>query len=156
MYREIQAKSALNKLKRKVPYRWDLNIFRGCEHACHYCYARYSHKYLGSEDFDADIYVKTNVVDVLSRELFCRAKQSGVDYALCGTLYLRGSTRNHFFSFLENDFPGFMEAYRKLYVRGGADARYKARLYRMVNAVRKEYGLSGSYTKPMKDKLSSR
>ena len=69
MYREIQAKSALKMLRRKVPYRWDLNIYRGCEHACHYCYARYSHKYLGSEDFDGDIYVKSNIVDVLSREL---------------------------------------------------------------------------------------
>lgn len=31
---ETKCDSALNKLKRKIPYGWDLNIYRGCEHGC--------------------------------------------------------------------------------------------------------------------------
>ena len=68
-YREVQAKSALHKLKRKVPYGWDLNIYRGCEHACRYCYALYSHKYINSTDYFGEIFVKTNIVDLLEMEL---------------------------------------------------------------------------------------
>jgi DNA repair photolyase len=89
-------------------------------------------------------------------ELFCRAKKTDVDYALCGTLYLRGSTRQHFISFLERDFPGLLAAFRKLYARGGAGTQYKTDLYKVVNAVRKKFAISGSYTKPMKDKLNCR
>ena len=71
IYNELQVKSALNKLKRKNPYGWDLNIYRGCAHGCKYCYAMYSHDYLGSkgEAFAQDIYVKTNIVEELEKEL---------------------------------------------------------------------------------------
>jgi len=67
--REICCESALNKLKRKIPYGWDLNIYRGCEHSCKYCYAIYSHKYLKDEDYFGSIYVKTNIVEKLEKEL---------------------------------------------------------------------------------------
>jgi len=67
--KEMQCESALNKLKRKVPFGWDLNIYRGCNHACRYCYAIYSHQYLNSDGFYDDIYVKTNIVEHLEREL---------------------------------------------------------------------------------------
>jgi len=67
--KEIRCESALTKLKRKVPYGWDLNIYRGCRHACRYCYAIYSHQYLNSDGFYDDIHVKSNIVDVLEREL---------------------------------------------------------------------------------------
>ena len=67
--KELKCESALNKLKRKVPFGWDLNIYRGCSHACRYCYAIYSHQYLNSEGFYDDIYVKTNIVEHLEREL---------------------------------------------------------------------------------------
>ena len=69
IYNEISAQSALNKLKRKIPYGWDLNIYRGCQHGCRYCYALYSHQYLGSEQFSHEIYIKTNVVELLEKEL---------------------------------------------------------------------------------------
>lgn len=68
-YKEVLCASALNPLKRKVPYGWDLNIYRGCGHACRYCYAIYSHAYLNSDGFYDDIHVKTNIVEVLEREL---------------------------------------------------------------------------------------
>lgn len=69
MFHEIQIKTALNKLKRKMPYAWDLNIYRGCTHHCHYCYVLYSHQHLESKNFFQDVYVKTNIVEVLEREL---------------------------------------------------------------------------------------
>ena len=70
IYNEIRVQSALNKLKRKVPYGWDLNIYRGCGHGCHYCYAMYSHDYIDTaKSFHNDIYVKTNIVEQLEKEL---------------------------------------------------------------------------------------
>ena len=68
-YKKIYCKTALNRLKRRVPYRWDLNIYRGCEHGCRYCYAIYSHDYLGSKDYYREIFVKTNIAEKLEREL---------------------------------------------------------------------------------------
>lgn len=65
---KIICSSALNKLKRKVPYGWDLNIFRGCQNGCKYCYAMYSHDYLGEDDF-SKVFVKTNIVEQLDKEL---------------------------------------------------------------------------------------
>lgn len=67
--KEITSQSALNKLKRKIPYGWDLNIFRGCGHGCKYCYAIYSHDYLNDSNYFGNIYVKTNIVDRLEDEL---------------------------------------------------------------------------------------
>lgn len=68
-YKEMTCTIACNKLKRKIPYGWDLNIYRGCEHGCKYCYAMYSHDYLGSEEYFKDIYVKTNIVERLEDQL---------------------------------------------------------------------------------------
>ena len=69
--KEITAKVALNRLRKKLPYSWDLNIYRGCIHGCKYCFARYSHQYLkeNSDNFFSDVFVKTNIAEVLDREL---------------------------------------------------------------------------------------
>ena len=56
----------------RVPFRWTVNPYRGCTHSCHYCFARAFHTYLDmgvGEDFSSKIVVKTNVVEVLRREL---------------------------------------------------------------------------------------
>jgi DNA repair photolyase len=68
-YKEITCSAACNRLKRKIPFAWDLNIYRGCEHGCKYCYAMYSHEYLDSEEYFDDIYVKTNIVEQLEKQL---------------------------------------------------------------------------------------
>jgi len=68
-YKEINCDKALNKLQRKMPYSWDLNLYRGCEHGCKYCYAMYSHEYLNSEAYFSDIHVKTNVIEQLEKQL---------------------------------------------------------------------------------------
>ena len=59
----------MHKIKKKIPYRWDLNIYRGCGHACKYCFAIYSHDYLNDNNYFDNIYVKTNIVEVLESKL---------------------------------------------------------------------------------------
>lgn len=284
VYREITCASACNKLKRKIPYGWDLNIYRGCEHECRYCYAMYSNQYLGSGDYFKDIYVKTNIVRELEKELsapgwkreviniggvtdsyqpaesiyqlmpdilklmiryqtpciistksdlilrdydliaelaeityvnvaatitcmdegirkkiepngaesrkrfqmlkefsktnastglhfmpiipyltdsrenvdelYHMAKESQVGYVLPGTLYLRGKTRNVFFDFISREYPDLYQPLQALYQTGGAPKAYKNQLYQMVNELKETYGLSGSYSKLMKEKLN--
>ncbi|WP_061964615.1 Rv2578c family radical SAM protein [Demequina aurantiaca] len=73
-FHEVVAKSALNKVGAgsAVPFTWTINPYRGCSHACVYCFARTSHKYLeldAGQDFDSQVIVKVNVADVLQREL---------------------------------------------------------------------------------------
>ena len=69
MYKEIEAKIALNRIKREVPAPFDLNIYRGCAHRCQYCYALYSHRYLESDNFYDEVFVKTNIATRLDAEL---------------------------------------------------------------------------------------
>ncbi|MCU0113845.1 DNA repair photolyase [Curtobacterium sp. MCBA15_007] len=74
-FHEVLAKSALNRVPSadgSGTYGWTINPYRGCSHACVYCFARPTHTYLefdGGADFDQQIVVKTNVADVLRREL---------------------------------------------------------------------------------------
>ena len=70
-YQEVTCRSALNGVK-GMPFNWTLNPYRGCTHACHYCFARrYQTQFeLGpGDEFSSVIFVKTNLVDVLKREL---------------------------------------------------------------------------------------
>lgn len=71
MYKKIIAKSALNKNDNYfTPYRYDLNVYRGCEHNCSYCYAMYSHKYLDDDkNFFNNVYFKENIAEILDKEL---------------------------------------------------------------------------------------
>lgn len=68
-YSEMCVSTALTQLKRKVPYGWDLNLYRGCEHGCQYCYAMYTHDYLAGGDFFTDIHCKTNIIELLDKAL---------------------------------------------------------------------------------------
>jgi DNA repair photolyase len=72
-FHEVRAKSALNKVP-EGPYGfgWTVNPYRGCSHACVYCFARPTHTYLGFDagrDFEREIVVKTNAPEVLRAEL---------------------------------------------------------------------------------------
>ena len=70
---EIQCKTLLNRIDvPKFPFRWTLNPYRGCRHACRYCYARPTHEFWGLDagrDFEQRIFAKTNAPEVLRREL---------------------------------------------------------------------------------------
>jgi DNA repair photolyase len=70
-YQEIACRSALNAVK-GMPFAWTLNPYRGCTHACHYCFARrYQTQFeLGpGDEFSSLIFVKVNFAEVLRREL---------------------------------------------------------------------------------------
>jgi len=70
-YQEVHVRSAITSTK-GMPFKWALNPYRGCTHACEYCYARkyQRHLELGTgDDFSSIIFVKRNVADVLAREL---------------------------------------------------------------------------------------
>jgi DNA repair photolyase len=71
---EVRAKTALNRVPdaSRVPFRWTVNPYRGCSHACVYCFARPTHEYLdfdAGRDFEREIVVKVNVPEVLRAEL---------------------------------------------------------------------------------------
>ena len=70
-YREVTVKSALTRVQ-GMPFAWSLNPYRGCAHACTYCYARDYHARMGRDSgagFDREIEVKINFPDVLRGEL---------------------------------------------------------------------------------------
>jgi DNA repair photolyase len=70
-YEEKRCRSALNRVQ-DMSFRWSLNPYQGCVHGCHYCYARRYHGFLeldASQDFPTVIFVKTNIVERLRREM---------------------------------------------------------------------------------------
>jgi DNA repair photolyase len=75
---EVRAKSVLNRVpeKSQMPFRWTINPYRGCSHACNFCFARPTHKYLdfdAGRDFEREIVVKVNAPEVLRAELARRS-----------------------------------------------------------------------------------
>ena len=67
---EVEAKSIINPIPytKNMPFEYTINCYRGCSHACVYCFARSSHDYLGlniAEDFDRKIVVKINAVELV-------------------------------------------------------------------------------------------
>jgi DNA repair photolyase len=70
----VNAKRILNHVPgpSRAPANWTINVYRGCSHACRYCFARPTHEYLGfniGADFDHKIVVKINAVEKLRAEL---------------------------------------------------------------------------------------
>lgn len=70
---EERCKSAISEnASPDVGFRFGVNPYRGCFHACAYCYARPTHQYWGfgaGTDFDRKIIVKVNVAERLREEL---------------------------------------------------------------------------------------
>lgn len=71
-YREVTVKSALTRVPGMPYFSWSLNPYKGCAHACTYCYARDYHARMGRDTgagFDREVDVKVNFADVLRAEL---------------------------------------------------------------------------------------
>jgi DNA repair photolyase len=290
-YKEIICKSACIKTKRKMPYKWDLNIYRGCEHRCKYCYAMYYHKYLEnnysessvSDKFFDNIHVKTNIGVELEKQIakpswkndiiaigtvtdsyqpiekeyelmpqilevlikhktpaiistksnlvlrdldlinelseityiniagtvtsmddkinlslepnaikskeriamlkkvrketnastglhfmpiipylndsyenvdmvFKNMKLANIHYTISGPLNLYGKTRTYFSDFLKQDFPDFYKKISLLYKTGKLDKRYSQELFRKINKIKNDHGVSTNYMKIIKEK----
>jgi len=75
MIKEIQAKTVIHKHDKAFPVMLDLNPYRGCTIGCKYCFAQYSHYYIGLDNFFRDILVKTNAAQCLDLELHKKRKQ---------------------------------------------------------------------------------
>ena len=68
----LPVKSILNEChSERVPFRWTVNPYRGCEFGCKYCYARYTHEYmeLDGGEFETKIYVKQDAGPLAERDL---------------------------------------------------------------------------------------
>src|SRR6202521_897680 len=68
----LPVKSILNRCdSTRVPFEWTINPYRGCEFACKYCYARYTHEYmeLDGSEFEKKIYVKKDAAPLLANDI---------------------------------------------------------------------------------------
>src|SRR5215831_2560676 len=73
-YFSLPVRSLLNRCvsKREMPFTWTINPYRGCEFACKYCYARYTHEFMEMRDgieFEQKIYAKQHAAELLGQEL---------------------------------------------------------------------------------------
>jgi DNA repair photolyase len=72
-FHEVRARSALNRVPSgRYGFNWTINPYRGCTHACCYCFARRTHAFLdldAGRDFEREIVVKVNVPELLRAEL---------------------------------------------------------------------------------------
>ncbi|WEH36736.1 Rv2578c family radical SAM protein [Streptomyces sp. AM 4-1-1] len=73
-FHEIRARSIVNRVPgaSRMPFEWTVNPYRGCTHACVYCFARKTHSYLDLDTglgFDSQIVVKVNAPELLRRQL---------------------------------------------------------------------------------------
>ena len=70
----VNARTIVNRVpaSSRMPFGYTINAYRGCSHACTYCFARPTHTYLGlgiGEDFERKIVVKVNAVERLRRRV---------------------------------------------------------------------------------------
>jgi DNA repair photolyase len=73
-YFTLEARSLLSRVvsQRNLPFTWAINPYRGCEFACKYCYARYTHEFMELRDgidFERKIFVKQQAAELLRRDL---------------------------------------------------------------------------------------
>jgi len=72
-YFTLPTRSLLNRVvsNRNLPFTWAINPYRGCEFACKYCYARYTHEFMEMSDLDFErkIFVKQHAAELLRQEL---------------------------------------------------------------------------------------
>ncbi|HCA84071.1 MAG TPA: radical SAM protein [Streptomyces sp.] len=110
-FHEVRARSIVNRVPgaSRMPFEWTVNPYRGCTHACVYCFARKTHSYLDldtSIGFDSQIVVKVNAPELLRRQLGSRRWQG--EHIAMGTnvdCYQRAEGRYRLM-------PGIIEALR--------------------------------------------
>ncbi|MET9496534.1 Rv2578c family radical SAM protein [Streptomyces sp. NPDC006552] len=110
-FHEVRARSIVNRVPgaSRMPFEWTVNPYRGCTHACVYCFARNTHRYLDLDTglgFDSQIVVKVNAPELLRRHLSSRRWHG--DHIAMGTnvdCYQRAEGRYRLM-------PGIIEALR--------------------------------------------
>ncbi len=72
-YRALEARSLLNRcVSTRMPFDWTVNPYRGCAMGCRYCYAAYTHEFMGlatPESFHTTVFVKRGALDETARRL---------------------------------------------------------------------------------------
>ncbi len=97
----VNARRVINEVPAasRMPFRYTINAYRGCSHACTYCFARPTHEYLGlgiGEDFERKLVVKVNAVERVRAEV--RSARWRGDHIAMGTNtdpYQRAEGRYH-------------------------------------------------------------
>ena len=83
-YFSLPVRSLLNRCtSARIPFTWTINPYRGCEFACKYCYARYTHEFMEMRDgldFERKIYVKQRSAELLRHDL--KRVKPGEDIAI--------------------------------------------------------------------------
>jgi DNA repair photolyase len=83
-YFTLPVRSLLNRCTgARMPFTWTINPYRGCEFACKYCYARYTHEFMEMRDgveFEQKIYAKQRAAELLHQEF--RRVKPGEDIAI--------------------------------------------------------------------------
>src|SRR6266498_3146127 len=81
VYRELRARNLLNRpISARMPFEWTVNPYRGCAMGCRYCYATYTHEFMGldtPEDFHRVVYVKTGAEAETARRLVPVVRKGG-------------------------------------------------------------------------------
>jgi DNA repair photolyase len=85
VYRSLETRSLLNRCDSpRMPFEWTVNPYRGCAMGCRYCYATYTHEFLGiatPEEFHSSVFVKRGGEDATAAAL-ARAARRGQRIAL--------------------------------------------------------------------------
>jgi DNA repair photolyase len=87
-FMHVHARRIINEVPAasRMPFKYTINVYRGCSHACTYCFARPTHEYLGLDigtDFERRLVVKVNAVERLRAEL--RSPRWAGDHIAMGT-----------------------------------------------------------------------
>ncbi len=82
-YFTLGTRSLLSRVvsQRNLPFTWAINPYRGCEFACKYCYARYTHEFMELRegvDFERKIFVKQQAAALLRSELKKVKRDEGI------------------------------------------------------------------------------
>ena len=95
-YFELPSRGILNRTRPGMPFEWSINPYRGCEFACKYCYARYTHEFMGMDDpaaFEDRIYAKAAAPGILRCELRRVPGPSGIAIGTATDPYQPAETR---------------------------------------------------------------
>jgi DNA repair photolyase len=78
-YKTLATRSLVNRCDSpRVPFEWTVNPYRGCAMGCRYCYAAYTHEYLGLEaagSFHSTVFAKTGGLEEAGRTLARTARR---------------------------------------------------------------------------------
>ncbi len=99
VYRQLAARSLISRCDSpRVPFRWTINPYRGCEFGCRYCYARYTHEFMelrDPEDFERQIFAKAWSDAGLRRELGKIPREDGIAIGTATDPYQPAERRFH-------------------------------------------------------------